>query len=236
LSSENCSLIMNKEPYRSLLLTLLIYIVFFTILIVIELDINIFPNKKIEAFELIYQSGNSNNQSNIENTQPKSNNLNPEQQTDKKITSYPLASNFNTVPINMPDTTLKDIDTTGSGNDSSAILNNGGPGSVFSYGDYMLSELPSFEGGSVEKFREWLAKSTRANKIVIKNKMSGTIVITFIIDRNGEVIDVTVQRGINDELNAEVVNIIKSSPRWLPGKQQGHPVKVLYRLPLIFTN
>jgi TonB family protein len=227
---------MNKEPYRSLLVTLLIYISFFTILIVIDLDINIFPVKKIETFELNYQSGSSSNQINSKNIQPTTKTSSPNEPLNKEIKSYPLASNFNTVPINLPDTALQEIDSTSAGNDSSSIFGNEGYGSVFGYGDNLLSDLPSFEGGSFNKFREWLSKNARANKTVIKNKISGTIIVTFIIDRNGEVTDVTVQRGINDELNNELVNIIKSSPLWLPGKQQGHPVKVFCKLPVTFTN
>jgi TonB family protein len=226
---------MIKEPYRSLLITSLIYLLFFTLLIMVELDVNIFPVKKIEAFELMFQSGNSTNQSNAQIPQPNQTNHFNENKTDKSINSYPLASNFNTVPINIPDTSLKDIDTTGSGNDSS-MINGEDFGSILSYGDNMLAELPSFNGGGVEKFREWLSKNTRSNKLVIKNKSSGTIMITFIIERNGQVTDVNIQKGINAELDKEVVNIIKSSPVWEPGKQQGHPVKVLFRLPLVFTN
>jgi len=226
---------MIKEPYRSLLITSLIYLLFFTILILVELDISIFPAKKIEAIELILQSGNSINQSNTQNPPLLPKNPANENKSDKSLNSYPLASDFNTVPINIPDTSQKGIDSTGYGNDSS-MLNGGEYGSIYSYGDNLLAEMPSFDGGGVEKFREWLSKNTRANKFVIKNKMSGTIMITFIIERNGEVTDVSLQKGINDALDKEVINIVKSSPRWQPGKQQGHPVKVLFRLPLVFTN
>jgi hypothetical protein len=226
---------MIKEPYRSLLITATIYLIFFAILILVELDVNIFPIKKIEAFELMFQSGSSISQSNTQNPNPKTINPNTENKIDKTLNSYPLASNFNTVPINIPDTTLKDIDTSGSGNDSSS-MNDGDYGSIYGYGDNMIAELPSFEGGGVERFREWISKNTRANKMVIKNKTSGTLMITFIIERNGEVTAVSVQNGLNDELDNEIVNIVKSSPHWQPGKQQGHPVKVLFRLPLVFKN
>jgi hypothetical protein len=227
---------MKREPYRSLLITMLIYIVFFSILILMELDINLFPMKRIEAVEIMYQSGNTLNPAADENQQPKSSKTNPTEPIDKTINSYPLASNFNTVPVNIPDTSVKDIDTTGSGNDSSDIYDGGDYGSLYGYGDNMLSELPSFDGGGVEKFREWLSKNTRENKLVIKNKLSGTIMLIFIIERNGEVSEVTVQSGIAEELDNEVVKIVKSSPHWQPGKQQGRPVKVLFRLPLVFTN
>ena len=181
------------------------------------------------------QSGNSVNQSNNQNPQPKTNIPNPEKQITKTINSYPQASNFNTVPINIPDTSLKDIDTTGSGNNS-LTLNEGDFGPLYSYGDNMLEEWPSFDGGGVEKFRGWISKNVRGISITMKNRMAGTIIVVFMIDKNGTLTNISIEKGLNAELDEEVVKIFKLSPPWQPGKQHGHPVNVQYKFPVTFKN
>jgi periplasmic protein TonB len=108
-------------------------------------------------------------------------------------------------------------------------------GTLFAYGTGQLTELPSFAGGGISKFREWMIYNIRLSNITGQKKISGTILITFIVDIDGEVTNVTVQKGISPEIDNEAVRIVKSSPRWTPGRQQGLPVRIIYKLPLTFS-
>jgi periplasmic protein TonB len=224
---------MIREPYRSLLITTIIYLLFFTILLLVELDVNIFPIKKIETIELMFQSGNSVNTSNNTNPKPKTTNPNTENKIEKPLNSYPLASNFNTIPVNIPDTTQKDIDSSGSGYDSASMID-GEYGSVYGYGDSRLEEFPSFQGGGLEKFREWSTKNIRGNNLAMQHYMSGTMIVVFEIDRKGELTNISIEQGLNSDLDNAIVNIFKLSPYWKPGKQHGHPVPVQFKFPMVF--
>jgi len=117
--------------------------------------------------------------------------------------------------------TLRQDDTTG--------------GVLYAYGTGQLAELPSFAGGGIEKFREWMIYNIKLSGIADQKKISGTLLITFIINIDGEVTNVTVQKGINPLIDNEAVRIVKSSPRWTPGRQQGQPVRIIYKLPLTFS-
>jgi TonB family protein len=108
-------------------------------------------------------------------------------------------------------------------------------GILYAYGTGQLAELPSFAGGGIDKFREWMIYNIKLSGIADKKNISGTILITFIVNINGDVTNVTVQKGINPLIDNEAVKIVKSSPRWTPGRQQGHPVRIIYKLPLTFS-
>jgi TonB family protein len=114
-------------------------------------------------------------------------------------------------------------------------LSDTGQGTAFGYGEGQSEEMPSFAGGGVEKFREWMIYNIRLSNIASQKKVSGIVLITFIVDVDGEVTDVTVQQGINAQIDNEAIRIVKSSPRWKPGRQRGHPVKVIYKIPLVFS-
>ena len=63
----------------------------------------------------------------------------------------------------------------------------------------------------------------------------GTVFITFIVDENGNVQNVKIVRGIEKSLDEEALRVVKSMPKWIPGKYNSHPVKVQFNLPIRFT-
>lgn len=64
--------------------------------------------------------------------------------------------------------------------------------------------------------------------------IQGTVYISFVIDRQGEVTDVKVQRGVHKGLDKEAVKAVKSLPTFIPGEQQGKKQRVVYNLPVTF--
>lgn len=59
--------------------------------------------------------------------------------------------------------------------------------------------------------------------------------ISFIVDKTGSVTNVKVVRGVNKNLDVEAVRVIKSLPKYKPGKQRGKPARVMFTVPVNFT-
>lgn len=95
-------------------------------------------------------------------------------------------------------------------------------------------EMPQFMGGNYDKFRDWIANHIRYPEIAAENGISGRVTIRFSVNNRGEVCDVMVLRGVDPTLNSEAIRVISSSPRWIPGKIKGKPVKVQYNFPVVF--
>ena len=68
-----------------------------------------------------------------------------------------------------------------------------------------------------------------------KEKIQGTVYVSFIIDKTGKVTESKVLRGVTPEIDAEALRIVSLMPDWNPGKQKGETVNVVYNLPIRFT-
>ena len=64
--------------------------------------------------------------------------------------------------------------------------------------------------------------------------ISGRIIVSFVINENGQVTDPKVLRHVDKDLDKEAIRIIKSMPRWIPGEHKGKKVKVRLTLPVMF--
>ena len=100
---------------------------------------------------------------------------------------------------------------------------------------FIVEDMPQFQGGGKEKFREWIAQNLQYPPIAAENGISGRVFVQFAVNAKGEVVDVKVVRGVDPALDKEAVRVVKSSPRWTPGKQRGRPVKVQFTFPIVFV-
>lgn len=101
---------------------------------------------------------------------------------------------------------------------------------------YNLAELaqqPSFPGGDAAMYA-WLSKNLQYPPIAQENGISGTVVVSFVIGKDGSVSDVKVVRGKDPSLDKEAVRVVSKMPKWNPGKQNGQNVRVSYTLPVKF--
>lgn len=64
--------------------------------------------------------------------------------------------------------------------------------------------------------------------------VSGRVIVSFVINENGQVTDPEVLRHVDKDLDKEAIRIIKSMPRWIPGEHKGKKVKVRLTLPVMF--
>jgi protein TonB len=86
---------------------------------------------------------------------------------------------------------------------------------------------PDFPGG-IQKFYEFVSKNYRAPEEDVKGK----VYIQFVVEKDGTLTDIKVMRDLGYGTGAEAIRVLKKSPRWKPGVQNGRPVRVLYSLPI----
>ena len=80
----------------------------------------------------------------------------------------------------------------------------------------------------------WKRKYPKGKPIVIEDGVIGRVVVSFVINENGQVTDPEVLRRVDKDLDKEAIRIIKSMSRWIPGEHKGKKVKVRLTLPVQF--
>lgn len=98
-----------------------------------------------------------------------------------------------------------------------------------------VEQMPMFPGGEKALFK-YLGDNIVYPKSAKKLGISGTVYVYFIIDRNGNVRDAEVKRGVKDgeDLNEEALRVVKGMPQWEPGYQNNKPASVQFTLPITF--
>jgi len=98
----------------------------------------------------------------------------------------------------------------------------------------IVEDMPKFRGGDINKFREWVQKRVRYPEIAAENGIQGRVFITFVVEPNGNVTNVSVTRSVDPLLDDAAKEAVAASPKWEPGMQRGRPVRVRYSIPIIF--
>lgn len=98
----------------------------------------------------------------------------------------------------------------------------------------VVEEMPTFMGGDINKFRDWIAINVKYPKIAAENGIQGKVFIVFIVDTDGSVIDAEILKGVDPVLDKEALRVVNSSPLWVPGKQSGKIVPVKYSITVNF--
>jgi protein TonB len=91
-------------------------------------------------------------------------------------------------------------------------------------------EMPDVEGGIMKYLRKHLTYPESA----VQKKTTGTVYVSFVVERDGSVGNINVLKGIGDGCEEEATRVIKKM-RWKPGKNHGIPVRVQFTLPVKFT-
>lgn len=132
----------------------------------------------------------------------------------------------------MAQTTRDESDVEGYGTDEDALAGQDGIETDEPF--FLVEVMPSFKGGDINKFREWVQRRTNYPQAAIEAGIQGKVYLTFIIEPDGSVSNVTVVKGVASIIDNEAVKAIQSSPRWSPGLQRGQPVRVRYSMWLNF--
>ena len=97
----------------------------------------------------------------------------------------------------------------------------------------IVEEMPEFPGGMGECLK-FLMKNAKYPTISQENGVQGKVSVKFVIEKDGSIADPVVVRGVDPYLDKEALRVVKSMPKWKPGKQRGKPVRVSYTVPVIF--
>lgn len=97
----------------------------------------------------------------------------------------------------------------------------------------IVEVAPLFPGGE-SALRSWLASNTKYPPIAEDNGIQGRVIVQFVVERDGSVSNVQVVRGVDPSLDKEAARVVKSMPKWTPGKQNGQAVRVKYNVPVVF--
>lgn len=97
----------------------------------------------------------------------------------------------------------------------------------------VVEEMPSFPGGSAA-LMSYLNGNTKYPVVAQENGVQGKVIISFVVERDGSISDVRVARSVDPSLDREAQRVVKSMPRWTPGKQNGQTVRVKYTVPVVF--
>jgi TonB family protein len=98
---------------------------------------------------------------------------------------------------------------------------------------YGVEIPPSFPGGEDEMMK-YILDNLVYPALAAKNGIEGRVTIRFVVNKKGEITDVTVLRGLDPSCDEEVIRVVKSMPKWVPGKQNGVNVNVYYTLPIVY--
>ena len=86
-----------------------------------------------------------------------------------------------------------------------------------------------------EGLMRYIAKNVRYPQIAKEYNITGKVYVQFIVDKDGSVTDVKILRGIDQNLDAEALRVIKSFPKFKPGFMRGQPVRVEFTIPINFS-
>ena len=98
----------------------------------------------------------------------------------------------------------------------------------------IVESMPEFPGGQQALFK-YLSDNVKYPVIAQENGIQGRVICQFVVNKDGSIVDVEVVRSGGDpSLDKEAIRVIKSMPKWKPGKQRGKAVRVKYTVPVNF--
>ena len=98
----------------------------------------------------------------------------------------------------------------------------------------IVKEMPEFPGGDAERVK-YLINNLTYPREAKEADISGTVYLEFIVERDGSISNIKILRGIGGGCDEEAVRVVQMMPKWKPGRQQGHEVRVRFNLPIKFT-
>jgi protein TonB len=97
----------------------------------------------------------------------------------------------------------------------------------------VVEQMPSFPGGDAELMK-FLHDHIKYPVVAEENGIQGRVIAQFVVERDGSISDVKVIKSVDPSLDKEAIRVLKSMPKWIPGKQNGSAVRVKYTVPVTF--
>lgn len=97
----------------------------------------------------------------------------------------------------------------------------------------VVEDQPEFPGGTAALL-DYLRKNIKYPAICRENNIQGRVLVTFIVNKDGAIVEPEVVKSVNPSLDKEALRVISQMPNWKPGSQRGKPVRVKYTVPVNF--
>lgn len=98
----------------------------------------------------------------------------------------------------------------------------------------IVEEMPRYPGGE-EALKKYIANTLNYPDVAKKEGIQGKVYVSFVVEKDGSVGDTKIARGVEPALDNEALRVVKTLPKWIPGKQKGKAVRVQYTLPINFA-
>ena len=98
---------------------------------------------------------------------------------------------------------------------------------------YRVEEMPMYPGGNSELLK-YIAEHVIYPEVARENNIQGRVIVKFCVTSSGGIDQISILKGIDPELDAEVLRVLKTLPAFKPGLQGGKPVPVWYTAPINF--
>ena len=99
----------------------------------------------------------------------------------------------------------------------------------------VVEKMPSFPGGPGAMY-DFMVKNIKYPEVAVECGIQGSVIVTFIVKKDGSLSDVRVAKSVDPSLDKEAVRLVESMPKWNPGIEKGQYVNVKFRLPVTFRN
>jgi len=99
---------------------------------------------------------------------------------------------------------------------------------------FTQGEIEPVPIGGMGKFYEYIGRNVHYPKVAKQNGVQGKVFVTFVIEKDGRLVDARILRGIGSGCDEEAIKVIRAAAPWNPGYQFGVPVRVQYTVPLSF--
>jgi protein TonB len=96
-----------------------------------------------------------------------------------------------------------------------------------------VDELPIFPGGNAQLVK-WLSSNLKYPESAKNEKVGGKVVVEFVVNANGTVSDIQLNKKVDDRLDGEALRVVRMMPNWKAGILGGRPCRTLVRLPIVF--
>ncbi|RAR72922.1 energy transducer TonB [Flavobacterium aciduliphilum] len=100
------------------------------------------------------------------------------------------------------------------------------------YSSAKVEIKPMFPGG-MPSFYKYISSNLKISEQ--NKKITGTFIVSFVVEIDGKLSDIKIIKGINEEMNSEVIRVFQSSIPWIPGKINNQNVRVSYFVPIKIT-
>ena len=97
----------------------------------------------------------------------------------------------------------------------------------------VVEVMPQYPGGQIAMMK-YIMENMKYPEQAMKKGIQGRVAVSFIVEKDGSISDVKPVLSVHPLLNKEAVRVVKSMPKWSPGKHNGKPVRVRFNLPVMF--